>query len=104
MTKKLIRAFNAGELSLLCQVITGHGPFRGHVGNWMEDVDPRCSLCGEDVELPAHLWYSCPALELERKQMEGREDSLRSQLRTFFKETKVARLMHSVLDLIKKSN
>jgi len=86
------------EINLLCQAMSGHGLFRGHVGHWKEELDPTCTLCGEDVETPWHLWKDCPALELERRQVESREIDLFTRIIIFFKETKITNLMSTVLE------
>ena len=78
--------------------MSGHGLFRGHVGHWKELLDPTCTLCGEDVETPWHLWKECPALELERMQVQSREVDNHIRILIFFKENKITNLMATVLE------
>ena len=91
--KKLTRNFNHKKLGLLTQVVSGHGPFGGHVGHWNEKIDPTCSLCEEGVETPWHLWSECPALELERREVIVEEKDLPARLATFFQSKKLCSLM-----------
>ena len=75
-------SFDKGNLSLLTQVVSGHEPFRGHVGHWREEERLCCSLCLEDTEMAWHLWRDCPALELEWRDISSREGSLSIKLVT----------------------
>ncbi len=97
-TVKLTNLLSQEELCLLIQVVSGHGLFRGHVGHWKEELDPTCTLCGEDAETALHLWTECPALELERLQALQRGGDKVFQLLDLFRSNKVTRLMNSVLD------
>ena len=94
---KLTLTLKAGDLSRLIQVVSGHGPFRGHTGNWKEEVDPTCTLCGEDAESAWHLWRGCPALELQRSAIDGSDGDLAVKLVAFFREPRVEKLMGEVL-------
>ncbi len=66
-----IQKLSFGELSLLSQVVTGHGLFKRHLRHWNEIGDINCALCGEDWEYSWHLWEYCPALIIERAQIRG---------------------------------
>ena len=95
---RLTALLGKSNLSLLTQVVSGHGPFRGHVGHWREKERPCCSLCLEDVETAWHLWTDCPALELERREASNREANLAFKLVDFFSNNRVKTLMRQVVD------
>ena len=95
---RLTALLGKSDLSLLSQVVSGHGPSRGHVGHWREEVRPCCSLCLEDVETAWHLWSDCPALELERKQACCVEKDLSLKLVNFFSNNKVKILMRKTAE------
>ena len=96
--KRLTASFDKGNLSLLTQVESGHGPFRGHVGHWPEEERPCCSLCLEDVETAWPLWSNYPALELERRDVSSREGDLSIKLVTFFSNNRVKTQMCQVAE------
>ncbi len=96
--RRLTALLGKGGLSLLTQVVSGHGPFRGYVGHWREEMQPCCSLCLEDVETAWHLWKDCPALELERVAINNREADLAFKLVDFFSNNRVKTLMCQVAE------
>ena len=65
--KKLAR-WSKQDLNLLIQVGTGHALVAHHVGKWtgLEDI---CKLCHEGYETTEHLFFDCPRLEVERRQL-----------------------------------
>ncbi len=94
----LTLSLKAGDLSRLIQVISGHGPFRGHAGHWRAEIDLTCTLCEEDAETAWHLWRGCPALELQRRAIDGREGvDLAFKLISVFCENRVSKLMQDVV-------
>ena len=94
---RLTLSLKAGDLSRLVQVVSGHGPFRGHAGHWRAEVDPTCTLCEEDVETAWHLWRGCPALELQRRAIDGREADIAFKLISFFRDNRVSKLMRDLV-------
>ena len=66
LNKGIIK-FSFEELSMLSQIITGHGLFKRHLRHWNEIGDIQCSLCEEDQESSWHLWEFCPRLQQTRQ-------------------------------------
>ncbi len=92
----LTLSLKAGDCSRLIQVVSGHDPFQGHAGHWRAEIDPTCTLCEEDVESVWHLWRACPALELQRSAIEGREGDLAIKL-IFFHDKRVAKHVQDLM-------
>ena len=76
---------NKSKLNLLLQAGTGHALVGHHVGKWIEDINDECELCLEGPESTEHLFYECPALERNRREImaEGHEDIVKVILRFF---------------------
>ena len=66
------------DLGRAVQFITGHGWLRRHCHVVDSSVDPTCRLCLEDDEEPAHLFWECPAIASERRDILGRTPGLAS--------------------------
>ena len=66
--RKLMTAFTRGDLSLICRIITGHGPWRYSLSKGTQ-ISPICTLCSTEEEKPIHLLVECPALTLERQNL-----------------------------------
>ena len=60
---KKIPKLGRGLIADLCQIVTGHGFFGGHMWYWCSEIDPTCKLCGEDAETSLHWWTECRALD-----------------------------------------
>jgi len=90
------------ELTLLCQVVTGHGLWDYHLAHW-KDVNPKCSLCQGDQDGTSwHLWQECDALVAERGLIiwtEKFEPLFPDSILCFFGSTRIQRLMKRNGDL-----
>ena len=84
------------KLNLICQAVTGHGLFAGHLSKW-RSIEEKCKLCEEEAETSAHLWLRCPALEVRRRAIQ--EDisgvALLGEIYNFFTSDQIAELMVS---------
>ena len=67
-TKHLLR-LGRTRLNLLMQVGTGHGLFAYHLAHWT-GVSRTCQLCAGGDETPGHLLWDCPALLVERMELD----------------------------------
>ena len=65
--KKLAK-YSRHNINLLIQVATGHALVAHHISKWT-GVEDKCKLCLEDFETTEHLFYDCPRLELERRNL-----------------------------------
>ena len=73
------------NLNLLIQAGTGHALVGHHVGKWIGDVTDKCELCLEGPESTEHLFFECPALERNRREImaEGHDSIVKVILRFF---------------------
>ena len=81
------------KLNLICQAVTGHGLFAGHLAKW-RDMESTCKLCEEEVETSAHLWHNCPALEQVRDLSPcDSGPALMERIHRFFSSSQVLSIM-----------
>ena len=73
------------NLNLLIQAGTGHALVGHHVGKWIEDITDECELCLEGPESTDHLFFECPALERNRREIlaEGQDNIVKVILKFF---------------------
>ena len=76
--KKLSRMDRA-SLNLLMQAATGHALVGYHLSKWAGQ-DSQCKLCCEEEESIEHLYFKCPALELQRHARGAWADAFSSSL------------------------
>jgi len=78
-------------LNLLVQAGTGHALVAYHISQWT-DVEKRCKLCQEGEESTGHLFWDCPVLERQRREVEAMVSTTEERLVVFFSGTTVANL------------
>ena len=65
----IVKTWDKPGIGLIVRLVTGHGPFRYHIGKCEQDpeFDTTCDLCEEEdptVNLPI---LECPALSTDRR-------------------------------------
>ena len=89
------------ELQLLSYIITGHGPFKAHLGKWTNIDNITCDYCLESDETSWHLWNECPALEFQRITEITKDKNLEEKVIKFFKRH-IDTLMNDNFNLIEQ--
>ena len=80
---KKIPKLGRGLIADLCQIVTGHGFFGGHMWYWCSEIDPTCKLCGEDAETSLHWWTECKALDCYRNHDSDQKSELNNIINFF---------------------
>ena len=80
---KKIPKLGRGLIADLCQIVTGHGFFGGHMWYWCSEIDPTCKLCGEDAETSLHWWTECKALDCYRNHDSDQRSELNNIINFF---------------------
>ncbi|XP_040567952.1 uncharacterized protein [Lepeophtheirus salmonis] len=53
--------YERGNMKLIVQVYTGHGPFLAHLSKW-KSTSATCNVCMEELQTADHLINRCPSL------------------------------------------
>lgn len=64
-----VRGLSRSELREYTQIITGHGPYKGHQYALGLCASPLCRWCGERKETSAHILCECEALMRTRRRL-----------------------------------
>ena len=64
-----VKTWDKQEIGLIVRLVTGHGPFRYHIGKCEQDpaFDTTCDLCEEGDQTANHLILECPAFSTDRR-------------------------------------
>ena len=71
------------KLNLLIQIGTGHALVAKHMSHWT-NMERTCKLCEEDCESTEHLYFQCPKLELNRRELTQSTKTYEEKLIMFF--------------------
>ena len=87
--KKIKKVAKLGRktLNLLVQVGTGHALLARHTSRWTW-LETTCRLCLEDDESIEHLFYECPAVEWQRREVNEifSQDETEKKITRFFSD------------------
>lgn len=54
---------------ILFKLRTGHNRLKANLARFNSQLDPTCQFCEEEDESTTHVLLDCPALELEREEI-----------------------------------